>query len=193
MKKLLHSKDQRISTRRTVLAGAVKLFTLMGLGFAGVPFIKFLIPRIDEDPGIEIDVSGLGLNESMFVDWLGRRIVVLHRSKEVLSKLQQTIDGMLQDPNSKASRQPGFALNPYRSLRPEYLVAYTNCTHLGCEIAVNQGTPESSIGFECPCHKSSYDYSGRVLSGQAAPYNLEIPDYTFVSGRIIRLREKKGT
>lgn len=39
------------------------------------------------------------------------------------------------------------------------------CTHLGCTLH------KSLEGFECPCHGSCYDNSGRVLSGPA-PRNL---------------------
>jgi cytochrome b6-f complex iron-sulfur subunit len=35
------------------------------------------------------------------------------------------------------------------------------CTHLGCLVTV------SELGFECPCHGSSYDQSGEVIGGPA--------------------------
>ena len=35
------------------------------------------------------------------------------------------------------------------------------CTHLGCNVR------RTSNGFECPCHGSTYDQNGRVLSGPA--------------------------
>jgi cytochrome b6-f complex iron-sulfur subunit len=37
------------------------------------------------------------------------------------------------------------------------------CTHLGCNVA-----PDAGRGFACPCHGSTYDPDGRVLSGPAA-------------------------
>ena len=36
------------------------------------------------------------------------------------------------------------------------------CTHLGCTIR------QSDDGFQCPCHGSCFDASGRVVSGAAS-------------------------
>lgn len=33
-------------------------------------------------------------------------------------------------------------------------------------------------GYFCPCHGSHYDGAGRIRKGPA-PYNLEIPPYSF--------------
>lgn len=35
------------------------------------------------------------------------------------------------------------------------------CTHLGCRVATVPG------GFECPCHRSRYDATGRPVAGPA--------------------------
>lgn len=187
MTNLYKKKHSETITRRAMLGAVVKILTVLGLGFVAVPFIKFLLPGFEDDLSMDIDISELGINESMQVEWLGRRIIIYRRAEEILNNLKESADGVLQDANSMQSRQPGFAKNPFRSKRPEYLVVYTNCTHLGCEIAVNPDAQQSLIGFLCPCHQSNYDYSGRVLSDQPAPYNLEIPNYTFVAGGIVRL------
>lgn len=187
MTKLYKKKRNNKLTRRAVLGGVVKILTIVGLGFAAVPFIRFLVPGFKDDLSMDVDISQLGISESMQVEWLGRRIIIYRRAVEILTNLEKSADGVLQDANSKQSRQPGFAENPFRSIRPEYLVMYTNCTHLGCEIARNRDVQQSLIGFQCPCHQSNYDHSGRVLSDQPAPYNLEIPNYTFASGEIVRL------
>jgi ubiquinol-cytochrome c reductase iron-sulfur subunit len=41
-------------------------------------------------------------------------------------------DDKLRDPNSETAQQPQYATNPYRSIKPEFLVALGVCTHLGC-------------------------------------------------------------
>ena len=44
------------------------------------------------------------------------------------------------------------------------IVAYSpNCTHLGCAYQWE----ESRNRFECPCHNSIFDISGKVISGPA--------------------------
>ena len=187
MTKLPEVDTRGSETRRAVLGGAVKLLSLLGLGFALVPFVKFMTPESKEEVGRDIDISRLGIGESMWIEWLGRRIVIYRRAVGILAHLEHSADGLLKDSLSLQSRQREFARNPFRSMRPEYLVVYTNCTHLGCDIAVNPDSQQSLIGFQCPCHRSDYDHSGRVLSDQPAPYNLEIPDYKFISGSTIRL------
>ncbi len=43
----------------------------------------------------------------------------------------------------------------------KFLAISTVCTHLGCTVRT------TDIGFDCPCHGSSYDSSGNVTSGPA--------------------------
>ena len=50
------------------------------------------------------------------------------------------------------------------------------CTHLGCVPLPDAG---DYSGWFCPCHGSHYDTSGRIRKGPA-PYNLEVPEYTFL-------------
>ncbi len=43
----------------------------------------------------------------------------------------------------------------------EIYAVSTTCTHQGCEVR------KTKYRFECPCHGSKYDFSGRVLRGPA--------------------------
>lgn len=75
--------------------------------------------------------------------------------------------------------------------RPDdsYLVVYTNCTHLGCEVRLTR-EGNAFTGFECPCHQSSFDVMGRVEAGSAASRDLEVPDYIYTGSDTIRLLER---
>ncbi len=57
----------------------------------------------------------------------------------------------------------------------QWLVVVGVCTHLGCVPLPNAG---DWGGWFCPCHGSHYDLSGRARKGPA-PYNLEVPEYSF--------------
>ena len=59
---------------------------------------------------------------------------------------------------------------------PQWLIVIGVCTHLGCVPLSNAGDYHA---WFCPCHGTHYDTSGRVRKGPA-PYNLEVPEYTFV-------------
>ena len=58
------------------------------------------------------------------------------------------------------------------------------CTHLGCTPTVS--TPQMPQGdyggWLCHCHGSMYDTAGRIRKGPA-PRNLDVPVYSFLSGR----------
>ena len=58
--------------------------------------------------------------------------------------------------------------------REEGLMAMSaTCTHLGCAVA------RVEWGYQCPCHGSKYDSSGRVLAG---PAPAPLPWYRIFQG-----------
>ena len=93
------------------------------------------------------------------------------------------------------SIQPGHMRNHYRSLKPEYFVAYGICTHLGCSPTYRPGgMPEydkidlaNKAVFFCPCHGGLFDMAGRVFKGTPPPTNLKVPDYEFISDDVVRI------
>jgi len=171
--------------RRLWLTRIVKGFTLTGAGFIAYPFFRALIPVGGNDASLEVKVDDLKPGQSKIVHWRGRDLVVQKRSAQMISTIEEG-DIDLKDPASAKSSQPGFAENQYRSLRPEIFVTYNLCTHLGCQVTEST---DSRLGFSCPCHQSDYDLSGRVVSGAAAPTNLEIPNYRFISGNTLLLEQ----
>ena len=169
--------------RRLWLTRIVKGFSITGAGFLAFPFFRALIPTADDETSLEVSVDDLRPGQSKIVRWRGRDLVIQKRSQEMIKTIEEgSID--LKDPSSLQSLQPAFAENEYRSLRPEIFVTYNLRTHLGCQVVKSKDT---SLGFSCSCHQSDYDLSGRVLSGAAAPTNLEVPAYRFISGNILVL------
>lgn len=180
--------ERRRFLRRLLLLRIVQGFSITGLGFLTWPFVKAWIPSFEQDNSLEVSLADLEPGEFKTVNWLGRRVFIQRRSRTMVDYFDAaSLD--LKDPDSSDSRQPDFARTPWRSLSPEYFVAFNNCTHLGCEVTPGdgEGSGVEGIGFECPCHQSLYDYAGRVVEGAAAPTNLEIPKYSFVSRSVIRL------
>ncbi|TVP83687.1 MAG: FAD-dependent oxidoreductase [Alkalicoccus sp.] len=57
----------------------------------------------------------------------------------------------------------GSRAGAYRDEAGRLTIVDTTCTHLGCELAWNNG--ESS--WDCPCHGSRFDPDGKVLEGPA--------------------------
>lgn len=171
-------------SRRKLLERIVQGFTVVGLGFLAYPFVKSMLPGFKEDLSLVVPLDDLGPGEFKVVNWLGRRVVIRRQSRDMLASIAPASSLELKDPESQASSQPPFALNPYRARNPEYFVAFNNCTHLGCEVAP---ADDNGIGFRCPCHQSDFDPAGRVVRGAAAPTNLAVPFYRFISRNTLRL------
>jgi ubiquinol-cytochrome c reductase iron-sulfur subunit len=128
----------------------------------------------------------------MTVEWRGRPVWIIRRTREMLANLGNH-NILLRDPNSQDSTQPPYADNIYRSIRPEYLVLVGICTHLGCipnyRPNLKELGPNWPGGFYCPCHGSTYDLSGRVFRGVPAPINLDVPPYRFAANNRIVIGE----
>lgn len=167
----------------------------IGIGAAATPFIQSLLPSAKAKAlgaDVEVDISNLKPGELMIVGWRGLPVWILRRTPEMIKDMR-ALEDRLRDPDSEiASQQPQYATNWHRSIRPELLVLIGICTHAGCS---PRFTPEHAHpevgdwwkgGFLCPCHKSQFDYSGRVYEGLSpAPRNLPVPPYRYESESMI--------
>ncbi|MDX1480804.1 MAG: ubiquinol-cytochrome c reductase iron-sulfur subunit [Woeseiaceae bacterium] len=184
--------------RRHFLSVAAAVTGGFGVAAAAIPFLSSLQPSARAralGAPVEVPVGTLEPGEMVRVVWRGKVVYVLRRSDEMLARLERTAD-LLRDPNSEVvEQQPDFAVNPYRSLKPEYLVVEGSCTHLGCaplpEFEVGPA-PDWYGGFFCPCHGSRFDLAGRVYKGVPAPTNLRVPPYRFIQDDVIMIGSDEG-
>ena len=193
--------------RRRILLGTAVTMGTVGVVATAIPFVDSMTPsaraRAAAGP-VEVDVSKLAVGDMMTVQWRGRPIWIVHRSKEELATLPKMVP-YLVDPYSHQSQQPPDMGNLHlqqgiRAVNPEYLVLVGICTHLGC---IPSYMPEPGSvsarwpgGFLCPCHGSQYDLSGRVLANFPAPLNLPVPPYYFETDTLIKigvLKDGKGS
>jgi ubiquinol-cytochrome c reductase iron-sulfur subunit len=147
---------------------------------------------------VEADISRLAPGEMQIVEWRGKPVWILRRTKEMLDAVKAA-DDKVADPNSEVDKQPDYAKNEFRSVKPEILVLVGICTHLGCSPQPKSAEAKGEMGadwgggFLCPCHGSKFDLAGRVYKGSPAPVNLDVPPYTYVSdGTILIGEDKKG-
>ncbi|MBI4757323.1 MAG: ubiquinol-cytochrome c reductase iron-sulfur subunit [Betaproteobacteria bacterium] len=165
---------------------------------AVVPFVASMMPseraRAAGAP-VEVDISKLNPGEMMTVEWRGKPVWVIHRTKDMLDSLRK-IDGEVSDPQSDRPMQPEYAKNEFRSVKPEIMVVVGICTHLGCSPTEKFKTgAESGVatdwpgGFFCPCHGSTFDLAGRVYKGKPAPDNLEVPPHKYLADTKILIGE----
>ena len=148
---------------------------------------------------VEADISKLEPGEMQVVEWQGKPVWIVRRTKEMLDAVKKA-DDKVSDPKSDVPHQPDYAKNEYRSIKPEYLVLVGICSHLGC--SPQQKTAEAkgemgadwAGGFLCPCHGSKFDLAGRVYRGAPAPVNLDVPKHMYLSDATILIGEdKKGS
>jgi len=115
---------------------------------------------------LEVDLSSIEPGTTVTVKWRGKPVFIRRRTEDDI-KLANSVDvASLRDPQQDAERVKN----------PEWLIVIGVCTHLGCIPLPNAG---DFGGWFCPCHGSHYDISGRIRKGPA-PYNLEVPTYTFL-------------
>ncbi|KAK4482067.1 hypothetical protein RD792_011580 [Penstemon davidsonii] len=115
---------------------------------------------------LEVDLSSIEPGTTVTVKWRGKPVFIRHRTEEDVKLANRVELGSLRDPQKDSERVKN----------PEWLVVVGVCTHLGCIPLPNAG---DFGGWFCPCHGSHYDISGRIRKGPA-PYNLEVPTYTFL-------------
>ena len=192
--------DEASASRRHFLAVATGVTGAVGLALTAAPFIASFRPSTRAQAlgaPVSVDISKLDEGAMVRVIWRGQPVWVLHRGKAMLAQLAKGREP-LKDPESNESRQPDYAKNATRALRPDYLVVIGNCTHLGCaplerfEVAPADLGPDWVGGFFCPCHGSKFDLAARVIAGSPAPTNLVIPPYRFVGDELVVVGEDAG-
>ena len=173
--------------RRFLLAATGAVGGVAGAA-AAVPFVASMLPSERAKAAgapVEADIGNLAPGEMTRVEWRGKPVWIVRRTKEMLDRVKAAED-IVADPASKRSLQPEYAQNEFRSLKPEYLVVVGICTHLGCSpVDRLAATPEPFAadwqgGFYCPCHGSLFDLAGRVYKNKPAPDNLVVPPYKFL-------------
>jgi len=187
-------------TRRNLVVATSAVGAAVGLG-AAVPFVASMWPseraRAAGAP-VEVDLSRIAPGELAVIEWRGKPVWVIRRTPEMLASLKAA-EARLSDPRSKASEQPKYAENEYRSAKPDVMVMEGVCTHLGCSPQLKGADAKGEMGgdwvggFYCPCHGSKFDLAGRVFRGAPAPTNLKVPPYTFVSDSKLVIGEDEKT
>ena len=153
---------------------------LAGVGSvaSAVPFISSLNPAKDVKAlsSIEVDISDLEPGAEMKVKWRGKPVFIKRRTSAEMTQGRSVDIKELRDPQTDQER--------VLEGKDEYLVVLGVCTHLGC-IPLGKSSGDYSAWF-CHCNGSHYDVSGRIRKGPA-PTNLLVPDYKFISDKVIKI------
>jgi ubiquinol-cytochrome c reductase iron-sulfur subunit len=189
------------SKRRFLIAATTAVGGVAAVG-AVIPFVMSMLPSERAKAAgapVEVDVSKIEPGMILNVEWQGKPVWVVNRTKAMLDSLSK-LDSKLVDPKSEVPQQPDYCKNEYRSIdKKPFLVAVGICTHLGCsptyrpEVAPADMGADWLGGFFCPCHGSRFDLAARVYKGVPAPTNLVIPKHKYLSdSRLLIGDDSKG-
>lgn len=182
------SEDDVNLGRRRFLVGATSVVGGVGVIGAAVPFVASWNPSAKAKAAgapVKANISKLEPGQRMTVEWRGKPVWILRRTKEMLDNIEK-IGDRLRDPDSAEPQQPAYVKGVFRATRPEIAVIVGICTHLGCspKFVPDMVPQEFDVdwvgGFFCPCHGSKFDLAGRVYQGVPAPKNLEVPPYKYI-------------
>lgn len=194
------SSDETVDAgRRNLLVATAAVGGVAGV-VAAIPFGMSMLPSERAKAAgapVEVDISDLLPGQMKTVEWRGKPVWIINRTKEQLASLRKT-DDKVSDPKSEKLMQPEYCQNETRSIKPDIMVAVGICTHLGCSPTEKFKTgAESGIaadwpgGFLCPCHGSTFDLAGRVYKNKPAPDNLEVPPHMYLGDAKIVIGEDK--
>jgi len=156
--------------RKLILRVAIKLMAFVAVSLLGYVFFSAMIndQQIErETEVVHIDVSSIKPGEVKFFNVLNKKLLVLHRTPEMLNTLDGGNNELLKD---VSTGDLANNLNKkYRSFSPKYFVAYAYDPFYGCEIKL------SADIFVPVCIDLKYDLSGRVYKSRRAEDNLIVP------------------
>jgi len=168
-----------------------------------VPFVSSFEPSEKAKAAgapVEVDISSVKEGEQVTVEWRGKPVWIVRRTKEEVAALAKP-DGELADPESKRHPDeftPPYARNEWRSIKPEILVVIGICPHLGCSPTQKFTTgAQPSLpndwpgGWLCSCHGSTFDLAGRVFKNKPSPDNLPVPPHMYLSDTKLLIGEDK--
>lgn len=187
------------SKRRFLVTMASAAGGVAALGVA-TPFVMSMMPSARAKAAgapVEVDLAKVEPGMLLAVEWRGKPVWVVNRTKEMLDMLSKH-DARLTDPKSEVPQQPEYCNNPTRSIKPEYLVVVGICTHLGCSPTFRKEIGPADLGADwpggwfCPCHGSRFDLAARVFNGSPAPTNLVIPPHKYLSDTKVLIGVDQG-
>lgn len=157
-------------TRRDFLFIATGAVGAVGVASVIWPFVSQMAPdaaTVAAGAPVDFDLAPVAEGQIVKLFWRGKLIFVRHRTPKEIKDAQDVNLASLPDPQPDSAR--------VKEGKAEWLVVYGNCTHLGCVPLGHEGPYE---GWQCPCHGSIFDTSGRIRQGPA-PTNLPVPPYKF--------------
>jgi cytochrome b6-f complex iron-sulfur subunit len=147
---------EKRNTMNLLLVGAASL----PIGGLGIPYIAFFVPNLGSGGG----------GGTIAKDALGTAVTTEQWTKDHPFPTRALAQGLKGDPTY-------LVITSDNTLETYGINAV--CTHLGCVVPWNQVDKQ----FQCPCHGSRYDSTGKVVRGPA-PLSLALVHAADVEGKV---------
>ena len=134
--------------KRRFLIGATSVVGGIGAVGAATPFVMSFWPSERAKAAgapVEVDIGKLEPGQKIDVEWRGKVVWVINRTKPMLESLPK-LDPKLADPNSNVPQQPESCKNWHRSIKDPIFVAIGICTHLGCSPTFRPEVAPADLG-----------------------------------------------
>jgi ubiquinol-cytochrome c reductase iron-sulfur subunit len=183
--------------KRRFLIAATSVAGGVAVAAVAVPFVISMLPSERAKAAgapVEADIGKIEPGAMLTVEWRGKPVWIVNRTKEMLDLLGKHNDKLSDPMLEVATQQPDYCNNPERSLKSNLMVVVGICTHLGCSPSPKL-QPDGDMGadwpggFFCPCHGSKFDLAGRVFKGSPAPINLVVPPHKYISETVLLIGE----
>lgn len=166
--------------KKLILRVGFKLMTIIAVISLGYVFFSGL--SYERNTGKEVDVMRLDIanikpGEVKYFNVGDRKLLILHRSREMLDKIEKREDRLFKE-SSSSNLAEGMNIR-FRSMAETYLVAYAYDPFYGCEVQLSEDV------FIPVCVDIKYDLTGRVYTSRRAEENLIVPNYEVQSDRYI--------
>ena len=127
------SNESKVDCGRRRLVVATAAVGGAGALIALVPFLSSMLPSERAKAAgapVEVDIGNLEVGQMMTVEWRGKPVWIINRSKTMLETLPE-LNKDMADPKSDKDMQPEYCKNETRSIKPEYMVVVGICTQIG--------------------------------------------------------------
>lgn len=162
-----------LPTRRDFIYVATGMMGVIGAAAAAWPFIDQMRPdaavRAAGQP-VDINLESVEPGQAIVVTWRGKPYFVRNLRPEEIAAASALTPSDLKDFAPVDNRLGGETTK-------NWVIVSANCTHLGC---IPNVVDQQAEGWNCPCHGSVFDMTGRIIRGPAA-INLPLPPYVFTS------------
>ena len=154
--------------RILILRVAFKLMSAMAVAVVVYVILMAVFGRhsdVNSPAMIRLDVSDIGVGEIKYFDVLNKQLLVLHRSSEMITAIEQINNKLKKDSDSDSMRKL------FRSESEKYFVAYAHDPFYGCKIELSKSM------LKPVCINLQYDLTGRPYNDVRDQEMLLVPEY----------------